>query len=198
MHGQRSRTWLRRKAERMRLPSVGQVSREAPSVTEPDFLQLGNQNKVRRIISAFASQETLAGFDAAAGDIVKRWYSLARDHLSAARHLLRVRGAWRSVVSRTYYAAYNASRAVRLHVTGSVKRGAKDHKSIADLPDDFPRRRDWSAFLQDLRFDRSLSDYEPWPETYRELNRRPAQSLREVTDFLRSVREYLGGRGVKL
>lgn len=165
---------------------------------EPELLHLDNHGKVRRVLSTFASRATLARFDDAVANVVKQWYLLARRHLRVARRLVRPPRDWRSAVSRTYYAAYNASRAVRYRVNGRVKPGAEDHKEVGDLPNDFPNRDQWSSFLDDLRYDRNVSDYEPWPAARQRLKGEPADSLIEVERFIRDARGYLRDRGVIL
>ena len=78
-----------------------------------------------------------------------RWLELAKKHLREASPILaRVRP--RMVYSRSYYAAYNASKAVRYIVTGAVSLKGDDHQRVSDLPDDFPNADVWSQTLTTL------------------------------------------------
>lgn len=76
--------------------------------------------------------------------VARKWFELARMHYADAI-AVDARKHPRSVYSRTYYAAYNASKAVRYVVRGCVSLRGDDHKKVADLPSSFPDVDSWVA-----------------------------------------------------
>lgn len=164
---------------------------------DSELLEL-NHASVRRLISASGSHEAVAAYDARVGEALKRWHLLARNHLATARALAAHPRRWRSTVSRAYYAAYNASRAVRLSVYGRVHRGGKDHRTVGELPDDFPERDQWASFLDQLRYERERCDYDPGSDVRASLSDRPAGMVERVAEFVAQARQYLGARGIQL
>lgn len=162
-----------------------------------EILDLRNHREVKRVLISFGAPDTSLLDDAVFAQ-ARAWFRLGKKHLRIARLLMRVAPKnWRSVVSRAYYASYNASKAVRYLVNGSVRLDGEDHKHVGDLPDDFPERDSWSAFLTDLRDARNMSDYDPWPETYRQLPKRPSELLDGARAFVQSAADYLKGRGMR-
>jgi hypothetical protein len=166
--------------------------------TQDLFLKLRNHGEVRRILDSVAAGADLSWFDQAAIDVCKRWFRLGQHHLQIAKRLQPSPRDWRSIVSRSYYAAYNASKCVRYYVNGSVKLDADDHKHVGDLPDDFPQRAYWSTFLVELRHDRNLADYEPWDHVRKSLTYPASTAVGRTTMFLQQSKHYLKGRGVVL
>jgi hypothetical protein len=143
-----------------------------------------------------AGGANLTWYDEKVHQVVRRWLVLASQHLGVASHLVAKPRQWRSTVSRSYYAAYNASRSVRYFVYGQVKLTSEDHQSVGELPDDFPNKATWSSFLIDLRKDRNIADYEPWPEARKTLSLPPRDSYLRTRELLTICRVYLRGRGV--
>lgn len=162
-----------------------------------DVLKLHNHGLVRTFLASLSSDPRLQHLDEAVHAQTRAWLGLGRKHLRVARLLRSTSGDWRSVVSRAYYAAYNGSKAIRYLVHGSVRLDGDDHKHVADLPGDFPDREYYATFLTDLREARNKADYDPWPDTFRELPRSPEELLTGAEAFLRAVIGYLGLRGVK-
>jgi hypothetical protein len=122
-------------------------------------------------------------------------YNLGRNHyLFAIRQNNR---AWRQKVSRLYYGAYNASRAVRLCVSGDYAVDSSDHKKIGDLPSDFHNHATYKNRLSALRDDRNLCDYDH-TASISDLVVGIADSAELIRDFLQDARDYLRARGVRL
>lgn len=161
-----------------------------------DFLELQNHRQVRRILEGFAEGADISWFDRTAVTVCKQWLRLAQYHLQVARSLVNSNRNWRSVVSRSYYAVYTASRTVRFYVEGSVKLDVDDHKRVGDLPNDFPKKPEWSNFVVELRRDRNLADYEPWQHVRRSLTHSPNKALKKSAEFVGESRKYLRQRGV--
>lgn len=164
----------------------------------PRILELGNHAKVLQVLKHMAEGADLRWYEGSVVDVARHWLLLASQHLRAARHGLARARDWRAVVSRSYYAAYNASRGVRYVVNGFVKLDADDHKIVGDLPADFPDRASWSTFLVDLRKDRNIADYEPWEGIKSTLAQTPSASIGRAEEFLRQTKLYLRRRGIKL
>ncbi len=59
-------------------------------------------------------------------------------------------GRTRAAYSRAYYAAYNASKAIRYHVNGVVSLKGDDHQAAPELPGDFPDLDQWSQLVAAL------------------------------------------------
>jgi hypothetical protein len=105
--------------------------------------------------------------------VARRWFELARVHYGDASAASATANP-RSVYSRAYYAAYNASKAVRYVVRGSVSLKGDDHRKVADLPDKFPDVDSWTSQLPLLYERLSLfvvlehrlrADYDNWSDT---------------------------------
>ena len=165
---------------------------------DDEILKLGNHREARRILQNVSGAENLPWFDAAGDAIARKWFRLAQQHMRAAHGFEGLPRAWRVVVSRSYYAAYNASKSVRFYVDGRVSLGSDDHKKVGDLPEDFPDRGHWSNFATELRRDRNLADYDPWSHTRRELTYQPQDARIAVNQFVTACRDYLRSRGLSL
>lgn len=153
-----------------------------------------NHLEFRKLLQGLAGSRTLSWFDCAPLEMGRTWYALARTHLLSARHLLRDPRLRRSAVSRSYYAAYSASRCVRYLTSGFVKLDSDDHKCVGDLPADFPEKSSWASFLLDLRRDRNAADYEPW----KTLTFEPTEAVTRTGQFLTKCRRYLTKKGIRL
>jgi hypothetical protein len=164
---------------------------EAPiTLSELEFLKLTANhaeysNKLRKLGLAQASDKIRR--DAYA--IASCWYRLALDHLEDAEHALRGPKI-RSVYSRSYYAAYNASKALRYIHHGAVNLTGDDHKKAVDLPDDFPRSADFSAQITTLYEHRLLADYDNWRDTGTRFTLDPRVSIELAREFVEAVREF--------
>jgi hypothetical protein len=152
-----------------------------------------NHQKVRRGLEGLLEAPALAAYDEAVKNICRHHIALASAHLAAARPTQR---HWRTRVSRAYYAAYSASRAVRFYVAGGFSSEVEDHKKVADLPKDFPRLADWNDTLTQMRHDRNLADYDAWPDCREQLNKPPSRTVDLASEFVQETKSYLHARGV--
>ncbi len=165
---------------------------------KPEILELGSHARVLRILKSHSGRSNISWYHDAVRNVAHYWLLLASQHLRVARQLVSEPRVWRTVVSRSYYAAYNASRSVRYLVKGSVKLDATDHQDVGDLPDDFPRRAAWSTLLTEMRKDRNIADYEPWTGIRSSLSHAPSVSLARADEFLRESKAYLRAKGVQV
>ena len=124
---------------------------------------------------------------------VRQLIRLAQAHLRYAKASTGQHG-WRQRVSRGYYCAYSASRAIRLEVAGTFSTDVSDHKKIGDLPADFKHIARWQEFFTKFRADRNLADYD---HTAREseLELRSTDYLLKAEEFLNETKTYLKSRG---
>jgi uncharacterized protein (UPF0332 family) len=122
--------------------------------------------------------------------VARKWFELARVHQADAK-AVDARKNPRSVYSRAYYAAYNASKAVRYMVKGSVSLRGDDHRKVADLPSSFPNIDSWGAKLQQLYEHRLRADYDNWSDTAAENALSPSDCLAAAAGFLKTAEEFL-------
>jgi len=123
-------------------------------------------------------------------EVVKSWFGLAREHaneLAGANPL----NAPRTAYSRAYYAAYNASKAVRYLSQGSVSLRGDDHRKVSDLPDSFPDVEAWGRDLQVMYEHRLRADYDNWTETPNEHTLQPQDCAALAHKFLAVCAKYL-------
>lgn len=122
--------------------------------------------------------------------VARKWFELARLHyLDASAVDASVNP--RSVYSRTYYSAYNASKAVRYVVEGFVSLRGDDHKKVADLPGNFPEVDSWAEKLPLLLQHRLRADYDNWSGTASENVLAPADCLTIAANFLKVAEQFL-------
>ena len=100
-------------------------------------------------------------------------------------------GRRRSTLSRSYYAAYNASKAVRYITSGAVSLAGDDHKKASELPDDFPSVDRWAAAVTRLYENRLMSDYDNWTSSSSEFSLTPQDAFDLAQEFVGKSREYL-------
>jgi hypothetical protein len=170
----------------------------APSIKRPEILSLGNHAQALGVLEKIAGGSDLHWYHEAVHAVAREWYQLSSHHMRAGRQLLSRPRNWRAVVSRSYYAAYNASRAVRYFVKGAVAFDSKDHQLVGDLPTDFPDAASWATFVNELRRDRNIADYEPWKDVRTKLSDSPSSSLNRVEKFISVARLYMRNRGMKI
>jgi hypothetical protein len=116
------------------------------------------------------------------------------EHLEDARCSLAAARA-RAAFSRSYYAAYNASKAIRYIVDGVVSlKGDDHHKASSGLPDDFPDVERWSQVVTDLYEHRLRADYDNWNSTAAENFLTAAQAFSLASEFVNQCRVYLSTR----
>ena len=122
--------------------------------------------------------------------VVRRWFELARTHYADASSVDPSANP-RSVYSRAYYAAYNASKAVRYIIRGVVSLKGDDHKRVADLPDTFPDVDAWAAMLPLLYEHRLRADYDNWSDSASENQLSPLQCLAAARDSSQFSEQFL-------
>lgn len=125
--------------------------------------------------------------------VAECWFRLAESHLEDAEKA-NASHSDRSAYSRSYYAAYNASKAVRYLASGSVSLKADDHKKAPDLPDTFPTVALWSQTITTLYEHRLSADYDNWTTTATTFSMTPDRAVTAARDFLRETREYLNSK----
>ena len=131
-------------------------------------------------------------YDAAVEGVIKCWFVLAQEH---ANELIALAPSQtpRAVYSRSYYAAYNASKAVRYACFGIVSLKGDDHRKVSELPDSFPNVDAWARDLQVLYEHRLRADYDNWADTPNEHTLKPADCRDLALRFLEDCRSFLLG-----
>lgn len=158
---------------------------------ERRFLDLvKNHADFRKKLVTLTMGRDLAVFDGHMLSVVTSWFKLGEDHL---REVLKVdvKSCPRIAYSRSYYAAYNASRAVRYVVYGEVSLRGDDHRRVADLPDSFPSVSSWTLRLTQLYEHRLRADYDNWSGSAAENTLTPAESCTAAREFLDTCRAFL-------
>jgi uncharacterized protein (UPF0332 family) len=136
-------------------------------VLEIEFLaHAKNFAELRERLRTLGLTNDLALLDEYARHVATCWFRLAEEHLaesiaSIATSTTLVRTAY----SRAYYAAYNASKAVRYMTKGVVSLKGDDHKAAPDLPSDFVDAASWGAKITTLYEHRLRADYDNWAGT---------------------------------
>jgi len=122
-------------------------------------------------------------------------FRMARQHYRDAETLHTASPpAYRSAISRYYYAFYHAARA-----TAFIARSGDDYEAHSSLwkgiPDELPNVADWRIKLKDARLLRNQADYDPYPKdpTFWDTE---AATLRDTTrDFMLLATSYLKANG---
>ncbi len=174
------------------------VSMVSPSskLSEPALLLASsNCRKMIRNVRHILDESAVHALEAEIDRNVAALFSLGEHHLNFARSIAAV--YWRQRISRLYYGAYNARRAVMLHVRGTFAMDVSDHKNVKELPDDLPRVHKFRNELVGLREDRNLADYSHQARES-ELLKSPDEAEGLVVEFVDAARSYLLGRGVTL
>lgn len=163
----------------------------APDVPEIEFLEITeNHAKFCARLRDLGHQETAAIIRKNAVYVGYSWLKLAQEHLQDATAALATE-KHRMVYSRSYYAAYNASKAVRYLAYGTVSRLGDDHKQASDLPDDFPHIDKWAEAIMKLREHRLLSDYDNWRDTAARFTLTLQEAVDLAREFIDDAESYL-------
>ncbi len=100
-----------------------------PPVDERKFLELTkNFGKVSKDMGVLGFAQTSSDITEFGHHVGLCWLKLAIQHLADAKASKKQKGARRAVLSRSYYAVYNASKAIRYIVNGSVSLRGDDHQ----------------------------------------------------------------------
>jgi len=169
-----------------------------PPIDEREFLKIvrnhGELCRGLRNLNLLAASSDLADH---AHHVGLCWLRLAFEHLEDAKAALTSR-CDRSSYSRSYYAAYNASKAIRYVVEGAVSLKGDDHQRASELPDDFPDVAKWASAITLLYEHRLRADYENWTSTRAELSLTPAETVLLAEQFIANALGYLEGKyGIK-
>lgn len=162
-------------------------------ISEDHLLYL-NAARVMRCLGHVLAPAQIGKIEAEMYGHVRQLMDLSRIHLTYARRV-QGRAAWRQRVSRGYYACYNASKALRLAVSGVFSSDVTDHKKVGELPDGFPEKNAWLDFLTKFRADRNLADYDHAAQA-RDLELAPSEYLDEARRFVGLAEQFLRARGV--
>lgn len=152
-----------------------------------------NPRKLIDRLSSLLNDSAIERLELAFDNNVRALLDLAHEHYRFS--VAHARSHWRQRVSRLYYAAYNARRAVNLHSSGHFSQEVSDHRK-SKLPDDFPARQRYEERLGNLRNDRNLADYAHFAEE-EDLLLEPSDSNQLVQDFLNDSIDYLNNRGLE-
>lgn len=184
---------LRQSVERIVAALRGRVVEylRAPNVPEREFLDLtGNYAKLCANLRALGHHKTANEIRTNALYIGRSWMNLGKEHLQDATIAVPTQ-RHRMVYSRSYYAAYNASKAVRYIVYGSMSLKGTDHQQASDLPDDFPHIDRWAEAIPKLREHRLLSDYDNWRATPSGLTLTLDEAVNLAREFIDDAESYL-------
>lgn len=172
---------------------------KTPPISELEFLQATqNHREFRAKLSKLGLAAAEAEVRAYAQYVGLRWLKLAETHLREAKRALRAQST-RATYSRAYYAAYNASKAIRYIASGFVSLKADDHQKASELPGDFPNPAIWSPSITKLYEQRLRADYDNWSRRKSFFTMKRAEAVKVATHFLRLCKKYLRDRhGMKL
>ena len=164
---------------------------------KPPHILLLNKNVVelKRQLAGILSTKSARTFDATIRKNVFQLFKLGEQHYMFARGI--AASHWRQVVSRSYYAAYNVSKAIRLAVAGHYSQEVRDHEKVGELPDDFPDKNTYANKLRLLRDDRNLCDYDH-TVAQADLGSTSADTLRLVERFIDHGKRYLNARKMRV
>lgn len=152
--------------------------------------EIKNHAEFKQKLTSLKLTSDFPVFDAAVVDVVRSWFNLAREH---AEELKRLDPGLlpRAVYSRSYYVAYNASKAVRYMSQGFVSLKGDDHRKVSELPDSFPNVDVWARELQVMYQHRLRSDYDNWTQTPGEHTLKPAECAELAHKFLEICQAFL-------
>jgi hypothetical protein len=158
-----------------------------------EFLEL-NLEKTITCLTRVLDASAMASLRAEQAQHVHALVVLAENHLTFSKSIPG-RRHWRHIVSRSYYAAYIASKAVRYAADNAFSKEARDHLEIGTLPKDFPNKPRWSSLLSTFRGDRNIADYDHLAKSS-ELEESPNEYRRKSEQFVELVKTYLKTRGI--
>ena len=161
-----------------------------PPVSEQDFLRLtNNHNELsRKLANLNCHTPDILEF---AKFVCEAWFKLGEEHLAEAKQLAQI-GSVRGTCSRAYYAAYNASKAIRYLNNGFVSLKGDDHaRASSELPDDFPDAATWSEKLSRLYELRLWADYDNWTTTIASLSSETTKAITDAEAFIGAARTFV-------
>lgn len=162
----------------------------------PHLLLAGNPRKIINNLKGLVEVGAISALEQEVDRNVRQMIALGRSYLRFAQG--QPKGPyWRQVVSRSYYAAYFTSRAVRLYVDGHYTTDSSDHQKIGTLPKDFPSVNEYSVVFPVLREDRNICDYDH-TATAKDLTYKSSETLSRVNRFLKDATLYLRSLGCRI
>lgn len=169
-------------------------------VGESEFLAHSkNYAELREKLNKLGLRSDLSLLDDYARHVTGCWFKLAEQHLAECVESLAIASLERTVYSRAYYAAYNASKAVRYMTKGIVSLRGDDHKAAPDLPSDFVDAAKWGASITILYEHRLRADYDNWKETSAAHTLTTNDAVDQAKAFVDAARKHLTTKhGLKL
>ncbi len=155
--------------------------------------EIRNHAEFKEKLTKLKLTSDFAILDAAVVDVIKCWFSLARQHAEELGKL-DPEQLPRAVYSRAYYVAYNASKAVRYTSRGIVSLLGDDHRKVSDLPDSFPEVDTWGRNLQLMYQHRLRADYDNWAQTSTEHTLQPNECVELAREFLVVCEKFLSDK----
>jgi hypothetical protein len=162
-----------------------------PKPTDERLFLKGVKNHAEfgNLLKELALAHDQAAYDKKVVQVASCWFNLSQEHLKEARAAATSRCA-RSTYSRSYYAAYNASKAVRYLVYGQVSLRGDDHAKASELPDDFPNLAKWTTMISTLYEHRLRADYDNWKNTLGEHTISPGDCISHAEQFMNDCAQY--------
>lgn len=161
----------------------------------PHILIIGNTYTTINNLKNILDEAALEKIQNAVNHEIRLLFQLGLDHYIFAKSIDHT--FWRQKVSRLYYAAYNARRAIQLRDIGKYSTDVSDHKDIENLPASFNQRIVHGSMLKQLRDDRNLADYSHAGQV-KDLFATTLEFELKVEDFLGDCRDYLKKAGITL
>lgn len=155
-----------------------------------------NIRKILRCLKGVLPADAVQAVEAVIHRHARRLAKLGRVHLRHARQSAGPQ-AWRQRLSRSYYACYSFSKAVRYFVDGNYSADVTDHKKVGDLPNDFPECDIWKNLLVQFRGDRNVADYDHNAKE-RQCEHTSTQYLEQAAQFCATAGRYLRQKGLKI
>jgi hypothetical protein len=162
-----------------------------PNQTDQRLFLKGVKNHAafRKLLQDLSLAHNQAAYDQKVAGVAICWFNLSREHLAEAGNAATSKSV-RSVYSRSYYAAYNASKAVRYLAYGEVSLRGDDHAKASELPDDFPNLAKWTTMIITLYEHRLRADYDNWTNTAGEHTLNPADCIKHAEQFMDDCAQY--------
>lgn len=169
-----------------------------PRAKDLDLLYISKSERVRLdTLKAGASLVERTGYT-----INQLKEKVIRDRLTLARTLLKEAQqashakppAFRTTVSRAYYAMYHSVRAVCFFYHEGDDN--EPHTKLPGaIPNDFPDRERWENDLKRARLERNRADYDPYPRKTSSFEVSANETLEHANLLLATARAYLRTKG---
>lgn len=164
----------------------------------PHILLAVSTNNVREMLKNIEYIIDEKAIEAIKGEIdknVKELFNLGKEHFDFAKRSHK--NDWRQRISRFYYGAYNVRRSIQLHYNGVYNTDISDHQKVGELPASFPNDDIYSCYIEDLRDDRNMADYDH-TASEGDLLHTQDEYEQSVDDFIKDTYDFMKKRGVSL